>query len=635
MKSEKKEKYSIRKFKVGVGSALIGVTLLGVASPVVQNRVSATTIESGATGDSSLSTSVKDSNKGHAPTDFLFSLNNSQIESTSYKKQVSIVKEIINEKVGDDDRVVLMDFAYYSGDDSKYRNEYGSNLSTRMTKAEALKELDHLLSGVVPVLYVNKFTPEHDMLKKKNISNRGSDVDLLDLYAQDKDPNYKTVAIFMTSITFDLGSSGRLPSGFVNKLNSLTSSKLAIITESGALNHDLGGLGLSHSQNIFKDTGFTVISPDSSNNMVSSNEYDISTKKSLYMSKVDESIGQGKVSANLKATITPSEGITLKTAKLVAPSGKEESLPIAGNKVDVTKTVTEVGSWSLKYTFSGEVTSPKTIESTLSDGKNTVRNTDTVNPRTVDRNTAINAIKAAATTKTKEIDSADILPADKTALKQQVEAEKNKGIEAVNGANDQNTVNSKRDQAINAIKAISLDSAKKKKSDAELASARNDAIEKIKAAATKKAGEIDKADISPSDKTALKQQVESEKDNGIKAVTAATNSSDITTKRDEAIRTIEGISLDKAKADKALASAKSAAIEKIKAAAEAKVAEIDKADISPADKTKLKDQVEAEKTKGINNVNQATTPQLATSKGEEAVTTIKAISLDKAKEAKA
>ncbi|WP_155719346.1 DUF1542 domain-containing protein, partial [Streptococcus mitis] len=85
----------------------------------------------------------------------------------------------------------------------------------------------------------------------------------------------------------------------------------------------------------------------------------------------------------------------------------------------------------------------------------------------------------AATAKTTEIDQADILPADKTSLKQQVESEKTKGINNVNGATDPATVNSKRDEAVNTIQGISLDAAKQKKADADLASAKAAAIERI------------------------------------------------------------------------------------------------------------------------------------------------------------
>ena len=256
----------------------------------------------------------------------------------------------------------------------------------------------------------------------------------------------------------------------------------------------------------------------------------------------------------------------------------------------------------------------------------------------IDRTAAIEAIKQAATAKTTEIDQADILPADKTSLKGQVESEKTKGINNVNGANDQATVNSKKNEAVNAIQGISLEAAKKKKADADLASAKTAAIEAINQAATAKTTEIDQADILPADKTSLKGQVESEKTKGINNVNGANDQATVNSKKNEAVNAIQGISLEaakKKKADADLASAKTAAIEAINQAATAKTTEIDQADILPADKTSLKGQVESEKTKGINNVNGANDQATVNSKKNEAVNAIQGISLEAAKKKKA
>ena len=185
------------------------------------------------------------------------------------------------------------------------------------------------------------------------------------------------------------------------------------------------------------------------------------------------------------------------------------------------------------------------------------------------------AIKQAATAKTNEIENASILPEDKAKLKEQVESEKTKGINNVNGATDQATVNSKRAEAVSTIQGISLDAAKKKKAAKDLADAKADAIQKIKDKATAKTNEIENASILPEDKAKLKQQVEEAKDNAINEVNGATSPDDATTKRDKAIGTINGIGLteaEKAKVAKDLADAKADAIQKIKDAATAKKA---------------------------------------------------------------
>ena len=158
----------------------------------------------------------------------------------------------------------------------------------------------------------------------------------------------------------------------------------------------------------------------------------------------------------------------------------------------------------------------------------------------IDRTAAIEAIKQAATDKTTEIDQADILPADKTSLKGQVESEKTKGINNVNGANDQATVNSKKNEAVNAIQGISLEAAKKKKADADLASAKIVAITEIKAAlATKeKATDEDKA-LTKGQKTSIKEIAKKEAMAATVEIKAATTNKDVEEAKNEGIEKIK------------------------------------------------------------------------------------------------
>ena len=254
---------------------------------------------------------------------------------------------------------------------------------------------------------------------------------------------------------------------------------------------------------------------------------------------------------------------------------------------------------------------------------------------------AINAIKQAAKEKTDEIEKANILPEAKVRLKNQVEAEKNKGIDAVGKAINVVGVNSERDKAIGIIRGIGLDAdiRNKIKVDNENAvnTGKNDAINVIKKAATEKLAEIEKADILPVDKDVLKTRVNTERDNGITYINKLTEIPEINKKRDLVVKTIREIDLGsfkKAKAEKDLADAKKLGVEAIEKAARDKISEIENADLLPADKEKLKGQVNTEKTKGIDAVNKATTVSGAKSESDKAVGIIKAISLDQAKKAK-
>ena len=255
---------------------------------------------------------------------------------------------------------------------------------------------------------------------------------------------------------------------------------------------------------------------------------------------------------------------------------------------------------------------------------------------------AINAIKQAAKEKTDEIEKANILPEAKVRLKNQVEAEKNKGIDAVGKAINVVGVNSERDKAIGIIRGIGLDAdiRNKIKVDNENAvnTGKNDAINVIKKAATEKLAEIEKADILPVDKDVLKTRVNTERDNGITYINKLTEIPEINKKRDLVVKTIREIDLGsfkKAKAEKDLADAKKLGVEAIEKAARDKISEIENADLLPADKEKLKGQVNAEKTKGIDAVNKSTTVSGAKSESDKAVGIIKAISLDAGRRAKA
>ncbi|HGT1978028.1 TPA: DUF1542 domain-containing protein, partial [Neisseria gonorrhoeae] len=87
--------------------------------------------------------------------------------------------------------------------------------------------------------------------------------------------------------------------------------------------------------------------------------------------------------------------------------------------------------------------------------------------------------------KNKEIDDANLLPADKTKLKQEVEQAKTKGITEVNNATSTQDVTTKKDTAISTIRNISLDEAKRNKATKELNDAKANAINEINAEAGK------------------------------------------------------------------------------------------------------------------------------------------------------
>ena len=257
------------------------------------------------------------------------------------------------------------------------------------------------------------------------------------------------------------------------------------------------------------------------------------------------------------------------------------------------------------------------------------------------KNSAIDMIKKAAEDKLAEIEKANILPEAKIRLKTQVEVERNKGISAVSNSGNVAIVNSERDKAITAIRAIGYDADVRNKiavdKENEVNNTKRDVINEINKAAQDKKSEIDKSDISSEDKARLKSEVDRVRDNGIAEVNKLTQVSEIIAKKDQVIKAIKAIDLGsalKAKADKDLQTIKNKAIEDIKKVAEAKLREIENANISEDAKARLRTLVEAEKNKGIDAVGKATDTNTVNSERDKAIQAIKAISLDADKSSK-
>ena len=66
--------------------------------------------------------------------------------------------------------------------------------------------------------------------------------------------------------------------------------------------------------------------------------------------------------------VVPEQGLTLKEVKLVSPDGKEEVLPIQGNKVNVVKDLPKDGDWTVKVKADGLVHENRKVVTTVSVG---------------------------------------------------------------------------------------------------------------------------------------------------------------------------------------------------------------------------------------------------------------------------
>ena len=66
--------------------------------------------------------------------------------------------------------------------------------------------------------------------------------------------------------------------------------------------------------------------------------------------------------------VVPEQGLTLKEVKLVSPDGKEEVLPIQGNKVNVVKDLPKDGDWTVKVKADGLVHENRKVLTTVNVG---------------------------------------------------------------------------------------------------------------------------------------------------------------------------------------------------------------------------------------------------------------------------
>ena len=157
------------------------------------------------------------------------------------------------------------------------------------------------------------------------------------------------------------------------------------------------------------------------------------------------------------------------------------------------------------------------------------------------------------------------------------------------------------------------------------------AMADIKNAATTKANEIDSADILPAAKIRLKAQVTKAQEDGITSVKSARNRQDVTSRRANAVNDINAVSTAadiaaKAKAD--ADAAKPAAVSAVNSAADAKIREIDNADILPGAKTRLKARATKTKDDGLTSINSAVTVADVNKGRDDTIRDINALSLD-------
>ena len=231
-------------------------------------------------------------------------------------------------------------------------------------------------------------------------------------------------------------------------------------------------------------------------------------------------------------------------------------------------------------------------------------------------------IEEAANKKNEEIDNSDATAKAKSEAKAKVEEEKAKGINKVEAADSIAKVETAKNEAIEAIGAVKVET------NIVLKLSKYEAKEAVEKAATKRIEEIEAVKGADADDIAkARQEVNEAKAAGIANIEKGETSSEVAGARDEAKKVIGNVALPTDK----LTALKDEAKKAIEEAAAKRNGEIDAVKNADADEVKAaKAKVEKEKADGVNAVEKANTVKAVNEAKDAAIEAIGKVELPKA-----
>lgn len=444
MKNRKKQYLrSLRLAKKLAAVAMLSATLAGASTSLVKLTSStayAAEYKSGQVGSNKLEFEGKVTSNTKVttkPMDLVAIIDYSSSYQSKRNKSLAQLKKLIEQDLSDDSQVMLQAYIYnkpssYAAhgaqlDYSKLKDaDWETGISTVLVKkSEAIAMIDKLMQikypntpGGLPT-YSDLFNAVSTTFGDKAFKNGDKDGDKVtvvpfeDVYSAQKN---KSKLVSVIQFTDGWADTEKMDSTFADWAKKNAKTFMSVVNLNKVSNEDNND---PNSIKSMQDLGHPNI-------------YNVTGKDDATVEK--ELIEQFKNTATESNTtttkqkgqveITPEEGITLKTAELVDPSGKKTPLTIKDNKVVYDAGELSNGKYTVNYTFEGNVKAAKKITASAKvDGKEVAKAEDTVTP-----NEPAKKVEPTVTRKTEKIPFNTIIRENKD-LEAGVKKVVHKGVE--------------------------------------------------------------------------------------------------------------------------------------------------------------------------------------------------------------
>lgn len=407
MKNRKKQ--YLRKQKIAkrlAAAAAVAVTILGPSLNLIQSTstVYAAEYASGQQASNRLEFTGKVTSNVkviHKPMNLVSIIDFSSSYQSKRTEALTQLKELIQADLTDNDKVMLQAYIFnkensYAAhgaqlDYAKLRNiDWETGISTLLvSKKEALEIIDKLLAIKAPntpgglptyTAYFNAvsqaFGDKAFKTEEKDGNSFAKVVPFEEIY--ESQPN-KNKIVSVIQFTDGWANTEKMDATFANWAKSNAKTFMSVVNRN----------------NLSPEDNNDKFSIDSMTKLGHPNIYDSTGKSKEVVTK--ELLEQFKNTATEIETnttrqggtvsITPEEGITLKTAELVDASGKKTALQIKDNKVNADLGELADGKYTVNYTFDGNVTSDKKIVASAKvNGNEVAKAEDIVKPKAAKSN---------------------------------------------------------------------------------------------------------------------------------------------------------------------------------------------------------------------------------------------------------
>ena len=273
------------------------------------------------------------------PVDLLLVVDSSgSVDSDKMSNFVHILRGLIN-SLADDSQIMLATYKENTAD------SYATTMTRMMTKAEALGVFDSILNDSRRFVEVYRQSTVWDAAKDYHATQQ--DLPFEDAFAKGLNPNHTHSILQVTDGWYGTET---IDTTLVDWAKANAKTFMSVL---------IGGKPTSRSYTEMVKAGHPNI-------------YYVPESAHVDLPKVTSDVIQQfnttateRVSPTANIKVTPEEGITLKEVKLVSPDGKEEVLPIQGNKVNINKELAKDGNYKVKVKADGLVPENRKVVTTV------------------------------------------------------------------------------------------------------------------------------------------------------------------------------------------------------------------------------------------------------------------------------